>query len=206
MSRQCTARVIATYKTHSDSATERQFSSSNSRASRGGKNLPHVLVDVPADDIDRLGGAGPADDKRLRPAGEQAVELRQHDDVELQPLGLVDRHHPHIGRGGVGDAAALDESQEIVGPQRAFRLVFVSQLDQLLQAVLVAGIAECGQLLSPGKNDRPVPFVQQLAADAAGESPGGQPIGVVGKFQRGGQRRMGQMEPRHLVARMIGQR
>src|SRR4029453_615284 len=39
MCRQCLARVIATYRTHNDSATVRRRSSSNKETSGGGRNL-----------------------------------------------------------------------------------------------------------------------------------------------------------------------
>ena len=58
------------------------------------------------------------DDLR-RLAANGHVELGQHDDVELQTLGLVDRHHAHGGRRGVLDLLLPHQGHEIVGPQVA---------------------------------------------------------------------------------------
>ena len=40
------------------------------------------------------------------------VELRQHDHVELQPLGLVDRHHADVGGQRIGHALPLDQARK----------------------------------------------------------------------------------------------
>ena len=81
--------------------------------------------------------------------GEPDVQLGQHDDVELKPLGLVDGHHADRGASRVFDPGLADLGHEIVGPQRGGRLVAVSHLDQLHQPALVAGVAVRGELAGP---------------------------------------------------------
>ena len=54
--------------------------------------------------------------QRVAPAAEQgAVEIRNRDDAELQPLGVVDGHHPHavvvLGLGGSGRLVVLGAAE-----------------------------------------------------------------------------------------------
>ena len=137
---------------------------------------------VAADALDRLGRLGPADDHLRRLADELGVQLRQHDDVELQPLRLVDRHHADVGRRGVlRPAAARTSSTKSSARVVASRLVAVGQLDQLHQPVQVAGVALRGEPRGPAVERRPVAVVDQPAADLGRQPPGGRRVVVIAR-------------------------
>ena len=62
-----------------------------------GRNGRRSFEHVAADAIDVAAGFGRPDDDLRRLAADANVQLRQDDDVELQSLGLVDRHHADVG-------------------------------------------------------------------------------------------------------------
>src|SRR5690606_28034390 len=96
--------------------------------------------------------------------GERGIQLRQNDNVELQPFRAVDRHHPDVCSDGVAHALRLHDRNEVGGAQRCPRVVAESKLGKLTEPPTIPCTAPIGEL---GRNLRqrpPVPPLQQLAA------------------------------------------
>ena len=97
----------------------------------------NVLGSVPADAS--IGLVGLAADRHLRRVAFQtSFQLGQHYHVELQPFGLVDRHHAnHRGR-RILDLGSFDEADKLARPDGPAAIERVAQFDQLPQPIHVA--------------------------------------------------------------------
>ena len=63
-------------------------------------------------------------------ADELAFQLRKEDGVKLQSLRLVNGHHAHIGRSGIGDAFGTDEANEIIRTRHALNDILATSGDR----------------------------------------------------------------------------
>jgi len=133
-----------------------------------------------------------------------AVQFRQHDDVELQALGLMNGHDADVGRNGIRDLRAFDESDELVRPKRRRGVEVVRLVDQLLQSAQFAAAAVRGQGSGPTLDRRAVAVLDQRLADLQRHAPRRRVVAVI--LQAGGrsQRRMRYVKAGHRVAGMIG--
>ena len=104
----------------------------------GREQLLDAVVAVETDGVRWFGGIGAAGHERGRLAGDELVQLRQHNDIELQTFRLMHRHHADAVATGIGDAFLADEFHEVAGPQCRRGLIAVCQFDELIQANSIA--------------------------------------------------------------------
>ena len=171
----------------------------------GGQDRAEVFRYVTADPLDAGGWLRTAGHNFRRLTAHAHVQFRQHDDVELQALALVNGHHADAGRGGVFHALLLDQVDKIRRPQRGPVLVAVGHFHELREPAHVAAVAGRGQGLGPAFQHRPVALDHQPPAGLFGQLPGGGRIVVIGKAQVFPQRRMGYVETRGRIAGVVGQ-
>ena len=109
----------------------------------------NLLARIRNHPLDRRGRRGPIDEHGRRLADEVFIQLGQHDDVELQAFGLIDRHHAHTRRGRVVDFLRFDPLHEIARANRGVVFPAMGQFDQLHQAAQIAAVAVRREPLDP---------------------------------------------------------
>ena len=153
------ARVAATWKSRRPSSASRASPSSSSsrvvvEVDRGAPEPPHCSPT-------RGGSLAAQGQERPAPAGQQAAgEVGHGDDVELEPLGVVDGHDPHPvvalggGRGlglGVGLGARGEEVEQAAQVAALARLELGGQARELAH-VGEARLARRAAAASPGRS------------------------------------------------------
>ena len=93
---------------------------------------------------DRLEGAGAIDDDARGAGDEPVIEVGEDDQIEFQPLRLVDRHHADRRRDRIGDVDGPAVVDEGGGPHQArartaaCHVPFPGRCDELLEAPQIA--------------------------------------------------------------------
>src|SRR5690606_14882647 len=99
----------------------------------------------------------------VRGANEWRVQLRQHDDVELETLGLMHGHDAHVRSDRILDALVAHEVHEVRWPQRRAVLEPERQLDELCQATSLTRVARMVDLLRQVRDRRAVAILEEAA-------------------------------------------
>ena len=91
------------------------------------------------DPADRLEGTLSVDDDAGRVGDEFAIEIGEDDEIELEPLRFVDRHHADRRHDRIGDVhrpAVVDErggSHQSIAALSPFEIPFAGRGDELLE-------------------------------------------------------------------------
>ena len=110
----------------------------------GGEERLILPRDMDEDPADRLEGAGAIDDDARGAGDESAIEVGEDNQIEFQPLRLVDRHHADRRRDRIGDVDGPAVVDEGGGPHQSRartaprHVPFPGRRHELLEAAQIA--------------------------------------------------------------------